>query len=85
MQHKSIQRRQKAWNDVVAPSVDQLLVVHLSKMLKIEYLCGRIDNMNENGDRLTLRRSFVYILSLYKLPHILHFNEAYLCLPLRVN
>ena len=34
----------------------------ISKILRIENLCGRIDSMHVNGDGVMLRSSFVYIL-----------------------
>ncbi len=38
-------------------------VVHISQILKIECLCGRIDSMHVNGDGVMLTRAFVYIQS----------------------
>ncbi len=32
---------------------------HPDQVEKIEYICGRIENVNVNGDGVALRRSFV--------------------------
>ena len=40
-----------------------IYIIFMSQILKIEYLCSRIDNMHVNGDEVMLKIAFVCIFS----------------------